>query len=84
VKLGLEQNCRQLVMQGWAVIENVSSPEFNERLRQAIIDASGEVVAGQATGCNMLLTKDRVFAEAALNPKLMAMAEFSVGRDVGR
>ena len=32
-ELGLEQNCRQLVMQGWTVIENVSSPEFNERLR---------------------------------------------------
>lgn len=79
-ELGLDQNCRELTMQGWTVVENVASIEVNDRLRQAIIDASPKMAEGQATGSNMLLTKDPVFAEAALNPYLMAMAEFSVGR----
>lgn len=72
--LGLEDNCRQLAMEGWTVIENAASPEFNARFREALL----RVTNGR--GGNMLLAKDPVIAEAVINEKLMAIAEFSVGR----
>jgi ectoine hydroxylase-related dioxygenase (phytanoyl-CoA dioxygenase family) len=72
--LGLEENCRQLAMEGWTVIEQAAVAEFNNRLRETILTHAG------GTGANMLLAKDPVFAEAVLNPSLLAMAEFSVGR----
>ena len=80
-ELGLAENCRQLAMEGWTVVENVADDDFNARLRQRIVDISGGRPGGAdgTTGANMLLVKDAVFAEAILKPKLMAMAEFSVG-----
>jgi len=74
-ELGLEQNCRQLAMEGWTVVENVADAQFNTRFRNKILE-----IAGNSGGANMLLAKDPVFAEAILMPKLLAMAEFSVGR----
>ena len=70
--LDLEDNCRQLATEGWTVVEDVASAEFNERLRNKILELR--------PGGNMLLAKDPVFSEAVLSPKLLAMAEFSVGR----
>ena len=70
-EFGLEDNGRQLAQEGWTVVEDVASPEFNERLRGKIQELGGG---------NMLLAKDPVFPEAVLSPKLLAMAEFSVGR----
>ena len=75
-ELGLIDNCRQLATEGYTVIENAASPEFNEAFRNKILEMS---TAGDEQ-MNMLLRKDPIFAEAVLNPKLMAMAEFSVGR----
>lgn len=78
--LGLAENCRELIELGYTVIKDAATPEFNQRLRDAIIrTASGDDPA-QARGSNMALTLDPVIAEAVINPKLMAMAEFSVGR----
>lgn len=45
---------------------------------EAISEELGPVTGGK--GGNMLMTRDAVFTEAVLNEKLMAMAEFSVGR----
>jgi hypothetical protein len=73
--LGLSQNCKDLAEQGWTVLQDVASSGFNDKLRQTILD-----IAGDFPGANMLLAKDPVFAEAVLRPKLMALAEFSVGR----
>ena len=73
--LGLVDNCRQLATEGYTVIENATSPEFNEALRNKILEMSTS-----ETQMNMLLRKEPIFVEAVLNPKLMAMAEFSVGR----
>ena len=74
-ELGLEENCRQLAMEGWTVVEEAASLDFNARFREKIIE-----LAGGLGGARMLLAKDPVFAEAVMSPKLMAMAEFSVGR----
>ncbi|HZU74436.1 MAG TPA: phytanoyl-CoA dioxygenase family protein [Acidimicrobiales bacterium] len=79
-ELGLEKNCRQLVDDGWTVIEDAATPDFTARLRRAILDASGVASDSAGGGSSMLLAKDPVFAEAVLNPKLLAMAEYSVGR----
>jgi len=73
-RLDLIENCRQLVMQGWTVIEDAASAEVNAALRATILDLCPK------GGGNMLLHKDPIFAEAVMNPKLLAMAEFSVGR----
>ena len=72
--LGLKENCRQLAMEGWTVIEDVTTPDFNARFRDKIKELCPR------GGGNMLLAKDPIFAEAILNPRLLAMAEFSVGR----
>ena len=70
-ELGLVDNCRQLAAEGWTVIENAADPGFVLRLRERIL----------ADGTSfMRLDKDPVYAEAALNPKVLAIAEFSVGR----
>ena len=74
-KLGLEHNCRELAMQGWTVVEKVRTRTFNSQFRSKILEVCGKVGGG-----NMLLAKDPIFADAVLSPKLMAMAEFSVGR----
>ena len=73
-ELGLRENCRQLAMNGWTVVEKAATAKFNDKFRKTI-----KKLCPQGGG-NMLLAKDPVFAEAVLNPKLMAMAEFSVGR----
>ena len=73
-ELGLLENCRQLAMEGWTVIEDVATPSFNTRFREKI------KALCPGGGGNMLLAKDPIFADAILNPKLLAMAEFSVGR----
>ena len=69
--LDLVRNCRQLAVEGWTVIDHAADAAFVARLRRRIL----------ADGTNfMRLDKDAVYAEAALNPKVLALAEFSVGR----
>ena len=79
-ELGLEANCHELVEHGYTVIHDVATPEFNQRFREAILRTAPKRTGDKAVGGNMMLAKDPVFAEAVTNPKLMAMAEFSVGR----
>ncbi|MFQ5697252.1 MAG: phytanoyl-CoA dioxygenase family protein [Myxococcota bacterium] len=71
-KLGLERNCRELAELGYTVVEDAGTLEFIARLRERVLE-QGHPYAFQ------LLDKDPLFAEAVLNPRLMAMAEFSVG-----
>ncbi len=49
-ELGLEENCRQLVMQGWTVLEDVSSPEFNARFREKIVVPGAQHAAYRLLG----------------------------------
>ena len=76
-ELGLVESCRQLAAEGWTIVENAASPEFFDRLRKAIV-ATTEAADSRSKG--RLLREDAVFAEAATNPSVMALAEFSVGR----
>ena len=74
-ELGLRDNCRELAMEGWTVVEDVADEDFNAAFRAKILE-----IASNRGGANMLLAKDPIFAKAVLRPKLLAMAEFSVGR----
>ena len=69
--LGLEEKCRELWEQGYTVLEDVASPELLRELRAQAMAAD--------PGALHVLPKHAVFAQAALNEKLMAIAEFSVG-----
>lgn len=73
-ELGLERNCQELWEQGYTVIEDVASPEYWRDLRKTIIDAGYPGARGST-----LMEKYPVVAEATINPKMMAIAEFSVG-----
>ena len=67
-ELGLEANCKELWEKGYTVLEDVASPEFLQEMRAA---TKGDALH--------VLPNHPVFAQAALNDKLMAIAEFSVG-----
>ncbi len=58
-------------MEGWTVVKDVADPDFNARFRETIM---------QSKGGNMLLARDPIYAQAIMMPKLLAMAEYSVGR----
>jgi hypothetical protein len=73
--LGVTANCRELATRGWTVIDAGAPADFTARLRAKVIE-----FAGATGGAQMLLAKDPLFAAAVLNPKLLALAEFSVGR----
>ena len=78
-ELGLVENCRELAEEGWTIVENAADPAFVARLRKAILETADVDDTGNGN-VGSLLAKDPVFAEATLNPKVMALAEFSVGR----
>jgi ectoine hydroxylase-related dioxygenase (phytanoyl-CoA dioxygenase family) len=73
-ELGLEKNCREHEEQGYTVIENVADPELTLAMREFHIKnkESGKPA-------NMLLRQNPLFCDAVLNPKLLAMAEYSIG-----
>lgn len=70
-ELGLEEKCRELWEQGYTVLEDVASPELLRDLRAQTMTADPAAAH--------VLPKHPAFAQAALNEKLMALAEFSVG-----
>lgn len=69
--LGLERNCRELAERGYTVIEDVADPELTARMRAFHLEHGAK---------QMLLRLDAMFCEAVLNPKLLAMVEYSVGQ----
>ena len=79
-ELNLEENGRELTELGYTVIHDVASPEFNQQLREAILRSCPGEDPAAPRGSNMGLLLDPVIAEAVTLPKLMAMAEYSVGR----
>ena len=71
---GLERNCRELWGQGYTVLEDVAPPEDWRDLRTAIQKAGYPYTIGAT-----LLQKYPIAAKAVINPKMMALAEFSIG-----
>ena len=75
--LGLVENCRELASQGWTIVRDAASPEFIARLRETTLRLGADEFMGSVFSA---MAKGDVYAEAVLNPKVAAMAEFSVGR----
>ena len=65
--LGLEDAFRQLEADGYTVIEDVASPEFVGRLRETILEHHARIKL-KGSGPRLLIGKDSVFSEAAINP----------------
>ena len=63
-ELGLADNCRQLSMEGWTVVEDVADREFNHAFRRKIL-----ALAGNPGGANMLLAKEPDLRPGDLEPK---------------
>lgn len=80
--LDLRQNVRDLVDDGYTVIQDPVAHILTDRVREAIVRLSGETEGGplSARGAGLLLGRDPVFAEAVLVPKLLVMAQYVVGR----
>ena len=79
--LGLVRHCHQLASEGYTIVENAADAEFTARLRKTILESVREhdPDSNSLLG-KRILAEDPIFAEAAMNPVVMAMAEFSVGR----
>jgi ectoine hydroxylase-related dioxygenase (phytanoyl-CoA dioxygenase family) len=71
-ELGVDGHCRELAEQGYTVIEH-PNPELSARMRAYHL-AQGVPVQ------QMLLRRDPMFAEAVLDPTVLAVVEYSVGR----
>ena len=73
-ELGLERNCEELWEQGYTVLEDAAPPEYWQELRKTILKAGHPGALGST-----LMEKYPNVAEATINPKMLALAEFSVG-----
>ena len=89
--LGLEGNLAELEAFGFTVIENALSPELTKSLRDAVLRTAEEDI-GRSLDLEheeqhrevqlipYLLFQDPVFAEAALNPKPLALTTYLLGK----
>ncbi|WP_336951287.1 phytanoyl-CoA dioxygenase family protein [Sphingobium aromaticivastans] len=83
---GLEHNIREMEEDGYTVIKNVAEPAFLDRLREKLmevtLESKGQYFGIEKNGASsdLLLEKDDVFAEASINPKVMAMIEYMCGQ----
>lgn len=89
--LGLETNLAELEAFGFTVIEGALSPDLTLRLRRAVLDAwearygrqldlDHETELKEVELAAYLLFKDRVFEEAVLNPKPLALITYLLGQ----
>ena len=78
-ELGLVENCRELAEEGWTIVPNAADPDFVARLRKTILETVDVDDTGNGNAYGVL-ARAPAYAEAVLNPKVMALAEFSVGR----
>mgnify|MGYP001275690807 CR=1 FL=1 len=74
-KLDLVDTVKQVEEEGYSYLHDVAPVEFNDRLRQTIMN-----IADGRPGCSMLLDKDPIFAEVVLNPKILAIVEILCGK----
>ena len=79
--LDLRENVRQLVDDGYTVIQAPVAHARTDEVRAAILRCA-QGTEGRAKGysAGVLLGREPVFAEAVLVPRLLAMVEFLLGR----
>jgi hypothetical protein len=81
-ELGLRGNVRDLVDTGYTIIQDPVAHALTDRVREAILRLAENTEDGplKARNAGLLLGRDPVFAEAVLVPRLLALAEFLLGR----
>jgi len=81
--LGLEESVQQVKENGYGYIHDLAPIEFTERLREVVLSLSRtipDIGLPVPFNVNMLLSKDPIFEEVVLNPKLLTMAEVLCGK----
>lgn len=80
-ELDLWDNARDLVEDGYTIIQDPAAHAITDELREAILRLS-QTSEGENRGrrAGLLLGRDPVFAKAVTVPRLLALAEFLVGR----
>jgi hypothetical protein len=89
--LGLESNLAELEAYGFTVIEGALSPDLTVQLRDAVLasweerygrklDLEHETQLREVQLASYLLFKDRVFEEAVLNPRPLALITYLLGQ----
>jgi hypothetical protein len=79
--LGLRENVRQMVDDGYTVISDPAAQALTDEVRAAILRCA-QGTEGRAKGyaAGVLLGREPVFAQAVVVPRLLAMVEFLLGR----
>jgi hypothetical protein len=78
--LGLRDNVRDLVDDGYTVIQDERARAIADEVREAIIRCVPAPPEAKAPTRFTLLDQDPVFAQAITTPKLLALVEFLLGR----
>jgi hypothetical protein len=78
--LGLRDNVRDLVDNGYTVIQDPKAHAIADEVRDAIIRCVPAEPHEKAPTRFTLLDQDPVFAEAVATPRLLALVEFLLGR----
>jgi hypothetical protein len=79
--LDLRANVRDLVDDGYTVIQDPVAHAITDRVRAAIKECA-QATEGRSKGyaASLLLGRDPVFAQAVVVPKLLALGEYLLGR----
>jgi ectoine hydroxylase-related dioxygenase (phytanoyl-CoA dioxygenase family) len=78
--LDLADTVQHVKDNGYGYVYDAAPIEFVERVREAILRIVKAGEGGVPGGASMLLTKDPVFADVVLNPKMLALAEVLCGK----
>ena len=86
--LGLTSATEQLRDEGYTIVNNAVPVELCKNIREAILELANEdkgsyfdISKGDGFSCFHLLGRNPFFADALLNPQLLALAEFLCGAD---
>ena len=79
--LDLGQNVEELREHGYTIVRDIAPPELMDELREAIHQCAQDTEGKwKGRSCGMLLGRSRVIDEVLTLPKLLALAEFSLGK----
>lgn len=80
-ELGIKSQLDHLRDEGYAIFENVSSPDFNFRLRETCIRLAQETTSkAKGHSASLLLGRDPIYEEVVLHPVIQALTEVMCGK----
>ena len=80
-ELGLWENIRELRDQGYTIVKDISAPELMDQLREEVHHLAAQTRGNsQGITASMLLGRSATVDRVATLPKILALAEVSVGK----